>query len=310
MLAGVVHAGEARSLHQLSRPEQEAQLRSDSSQVRTYRKGLESVLAFVKAQPELFPPARLRDPRLLRREEKEIVWAAWQRFLDYTVALDSLQQAHGKYYLLKGDAREDSFLIGYAAFLAQYRFALEFIDRAENNPELDKVLNDPVPELGLPKGAYARLKFEFLNMGKGTSFAAREALFKTFRGRREAVLRAAITTDARRIWEMGRGKGEVLTAKNALKVIQNAGHQAWLPVQTGVSEWMGDTKVYRPGRSLISQEQIRTLVTRLEPGDILLERREWFLSNVGLPGYWPHAALYIGTPGERRDYFADAEARA
>jgi hypothetical protein len=89
--------------------------------------------------------------------------------------------------------------------------------------------------------------------------------------------------------------------------VKNAGFSAWMPVQQGVSEWMGDTKVWRKETSLISQKQIREVLPQLEPGDMLFERREWYVSNVGLPGFWAHAAFFIGTPEERRKFFSGDE---
>ena len=41
----------------------------------------------------------------------------------------------------------------------------------------------------------------------------------------------------------------------------------------------------------------------------MLQRREWYLSNVGLPGFWSHAAIYVGTPEERRAFFNTEEVR-
>jgi hypothetical protein len=310
VVAGLAGGAEVTPLHKLSREELEARLAGDARAVQLQREGLLAVIGFTASQTNLFPRTRPAESRLLRREEKEIVWSTWQRFLDYLVALDSIGRYHASYYRLKGLTREDAFLTGYAAFLAQYRAALEFIERAENHAELDKILNEPVPELGLPAGTYAKVKFRFLNVGRATEFAACAALLPMFSGDRQPALRAAIRADSSRLWELGRGTGEVLTAKNALQIVQDAGQSAWLPVQAGVSEWMGDTKMHRVGRSLVSARQIEQLLPRLEPGDVLLERREWYLSNIGLPGFWPHAALFIGTPEERRGYFTDAETRA
>ncbi|MEY2429027.1 MAG: hypothetical protein QOJ40_1912, partial [Verrucomicrobiota bacterium] len=142
-----------------------------------------------------------------------------------------------------------------------------------------------------------------------TEFAAREILIKAFSGETQAALRAAIQADADYVWKAGRGRGHVLTAKNALKIVQNGASSAWLPIQQGVSEWMGHTKLYRQNECLISPKQIEALQPKLMPGDVLLERREWYLSNIGLPGFWSHAALYIGTPEERHLFFEDADTR-
>ena len=68
-------------------------------------------------------------------------------------------------------------------------------------------------------------------------------------------------------------------------------------MSAAISTLVGDAKIRAPrnGESLITPELLDRLRPLLEPGDILIERRNWYLSHAFLPGYWPHAALYVGS---------------
>ena len=271
------------------------------------RKSVQNILTYVKANPEIFPSQKLKKKRLTSREQRQVIWQTWQAFLDRILVLDEVGLRYETLYreLDNKKEKQHAFRIGYAAFLVQYRYAIEFITLMENDPAMHTMLNEAVPELGLQTGAYKDLKFRFLNVLRGAEFARLEAIYHVYRKDKNLSLTKGIDEDSKALWQQGGGNGTRQTFKNALKIIQDTGFTVWFPVQKEVSEWMGDVKVLRVKSSLINEDQIAEIHDLLQPGDIILERREWYLSNIGLPGYWPHAALYIGTPQEREEYFAD-----
>lgn len=281
----------------------------DSKNFEILRGNLKRAAEFARSRPELFNAPKDKKNALLSREDKLAIWSTWSGVLDCIAGLDLLRREHMKFDLFQESERKHaSFSIANAAFLAGYRHALEFIALADKNPALDTVLNEAVPELGIPAGTFDRFKFRFLNAAIAGEFAALQVIAKTY-GVGSQELQPAIYEDSQAIWEMGKGKGHVLTLKNALAVVRKSGFAAWFPLQKGVSEWMGDTKVARPHTHLISAKQIETMGKRLQPGDIIFERHEWYLSNLGLPGFWTHVALFIGTAEERRAFFDDPELR-
>ena len=269
-----------------------------------YRLGLEATVAYVRSHPLLFAVGESETPRLLSQSERATVRQTWARMLDYYFALDSLKDYHGTFYLLRGSARRSaSFAVTYEAFLAGYRYALEFLDMVSGNVALDKLLDEAAPELGLPTGTYGRFKFRFLNVAKATEFVAFQTLAKLYATDVVPAVKQRHEADAALIWAMGQGRGEAMTAANARAIVKKAGFFVWFPVQMGVANLMR-TKVWRRGKYLITAEQARSLAPRLEPGDVFFGRREWHISNVGIPGFWPHVALYVGRPDERRAWLA------
>ena len=64
-------------------------------------------------------------------------------------------------------------------------------------------------------------------------------------------------------------------------------------VVAGVATWIGDTRISNPSPA-ITDEQMLDMKSHLKPGDILIERTDYFLSNAFLGGFWTHGILYLG----------------
>jgi len=91
-------------------------------------------------------------------------------------------------------------------------------------------------------------------------------------------------------------------------VIQNTEQEmfdAWFPIQKGVATAMGRATISTRGKGgLITAEDISLMKQQMLPGDIMLQRRNWHVSNVGIPGFWTHSALYSGDLETMDAYFA------
>ena len=281
------------------------QMTRDHAVISQIRQGLARIIAFMKANPKLFPHNPPKPDHFLDGPQRIVLRQVWQGFLDHMLVLDLLGQHYATVEKhLENGSEKWLFYTTYAIFLAQYRFAIDFIRAAEHDPALHVLLNEPVPEMGLPKGAYSDLKNKFLNAAKGADFVLMDTNYRLCGKSAPILLAEGIDEDRGFIWKAAEGEGLALTAKNALQTIQDVSFKAWLPIQAQVAEMMGDTKVRRVDKSLITQAQIRAMRPLLKPGDVLLTRHEWYLSNIGLPGFWPHALLYVGTPFERHHYFS------
>lgn len=278
---------------------------SDARMLEIYSSGLRTVQSIISNDKRFSAHTRSYS-----REDREFVWSIWQSFRDYIYAIDSLRHYHSSFASDKRKtSRRASFSIHYAAFLVQYGNALDLINRVSANSVLVRILDDAVPELGIEPRSFLSFKTRFLHANYAASLVALNIISKTAIRPDSAALRGYMDSEHFRILGLGMGGGIVMTLENAITLINSTSASLVFPVQSRFAEIAGDTKVKRKNVSLITPEQITTLVYPvLHPGDIVLERREWYVSNVGLPGYWPHGALFLGSADELRSFFdADPE---
>ncbi|HEY9248875.1 MAG TPA: YiiX/YebB-like N1pC/P60 family cysteine hydrolase, partial [Rariglobus sp.] len=97
----------------------------------------------------------------------------------------------------------------------------------------------------------------------------------------------------------------------ALADVKGATKGGYYRASSTVSTLIGDTKIRQPrhGKPLITPALMEQLRPVLQPGDIIIERRNWYLSNAFLPGYWPHSALYVGTAAQLKAGGLDQDLR-
>ncbi|QSQ17364.1 YiiX/YebB-like N1pC/P60 family cysteine hydrolase [Myxococcus landrumensis] len=250
-------------------------------------------------------------------DQKQRLLTTWAAFFDYFLSTEVIRQRYWDFVkvpaLLQPKKHAWGFLLTHGALTTELAHGLTYAQLTNGRKQLEVLLDEPSPEYGLPPRAFARFKDKVIHVATTTQLYTGD----TYKEQLRPLLVKAGAVDAPRVpWvlqemklnsEVARGllikRGATLFAKAAADVTQDTAQRAFFPVQRSVAEWMGDTRVHRSGKPLIRREQVDALIQRMEPGDVMVARQNWYLSNIGLPGFWPHAELYVGTAPELARYF-------
>lgn len=305
--AAGVAADEAPRLTDLGEAEFQAQAAADLRCLKGWAEGLKDLLDRAEANPALFAA---KPERWTLDEDRELR-SLWGGALDHLYALEGLKRFYGDYGKLKLPAREQAFALAHAAFTAQYAEGLRWIELTRGKDRLETLLDEADPERGVPADAFAGLKYQLLHVATIARFRASDRRFRRQADRIEDPwLKAHPAEAAARAHAVLKRRGLQDLIGNGADIVGDAAFDLWFPAQKGIAEWMGDTKVRRLKRTLVTPEQARELAGHCRPGDLIVERRNWYLSNVGLPGFWPHAVLYVGTPEDLSAFDADPGTKA
>ncbi len=299
-----------------------AQAQSDLEALRRYAGGLRGLQAQLTSSKPLFQQDQ---KTLYTPDQKRTLLTAWGAFFDYVLSIEVIRQRYWDFVKVpltaKGRLKHVwGYLLTHGALTTQLAHGLTFADLSAGKAQLEVLFDEPSPEFGVPPHSFARFKEKVLHVATTTQLftgdSYRPLLARPLQELKLAALPAVawLLTETQQNSSVARGKlmrrGVSLFVKNAADITKDGALSAVFPIQKEVAEWMGDTRVHRINKPLISRQQVDEVVKALLPGDIIVARQNWFLSNIGLPGFWPHAELYVGTAEELASLDGDPEVAA
>lgn len=223
-----------------------------------------------------------------------------------TALLDLIQQIRAAQPSPEAADRE-ALLVGYAAAILLVDAARFSRNRFNDRPLVVRKLNEPEPAFGIPAGVYDTVQQSLTDPANAwhiyhvNQFVAQH--------RDELAHLAAADRRLAPVWQVIERLGHVVDVSPARyaqvrlavsgqgiadKLARTPLAKAAYLLQTVVCSLLADFHTLPLHMPRLPQPVARRLRTMLAPGDVIVVRKEYAITNYFLPGYWPHAALFLG----------------
>lgn len=202
------------------------------------------------------------------------------------------------------------FLLGYASSCQVVSMASLLVDEIAKHKLVQRKINEGAPQLRIPRKTFTHI-FQSLSdidnaikMRYMKNYVADNRQFiqtlnkdnyvgnivenlEKLEQRLNKNQLSFLKLRLRYLWHSISRRGAVSKQKTSFFILEKAGR---VIAKIGIHE--------KPRVTSEIRKQIENI---LKPGDVIITRHDLVASNIFLPGYWPHAALYIGTESMRTE---------
>jgi 1-acyl-sn-glycerol-3-phosphate acyltransferase len=256
---------------------------------------------------ELLAGYRTGNVHIEKQQDSDQIQSLLRRYCTYRDNLLRISLTYRPYQdksLFANQQSQDRALFLFvAATLLRHEMSANFIEAHDDLPRVRKLLNLPETRWGIPAGVFDSVQRELLDTTyQDMIFAAETAYLQLGKSAaKNSPLRNMIENSQAEIAGIPEF-GIRASVNRALRDAKDNATDLYQYIQTFTATAVGDFKVnQREIDNLIEADNLQGFHQALKPGDILIERRNWYASNAFLPGFWPHGAMYVGTVQEMKD---------
>ena len=277
-------------------------------------KKLEHVVNEIQSCENLFSS----DIQNMSLAHKQSILDKWISYVACYNGLNEIRKRHRKELKLKyikdSHTKFRSVLLTYASTIAIRKNTVLLARVIDKNKYLEPMLNESRPKYNINKKQYYYITQEITELSYMISLFRNKHYFDFMvnyyeaygyeRDKNEKELLNYASYNYLNFIKLVRNHKGILF-NNIIDFFGKNAFDFWFPFQKWFAISITGVDYSNRKQKYVSNEDINTIKDELQPGDILLKRNNYQLTNMGLSGFWTHSGLYIGSLEELDKHFKD-----